>query len=154
MTTISKQPWSRYVRIILYLAIGYAPMLPFFYFLTDIQWGGLYDNEAIAWAAILSVFDILAIISAVKILRVAPVFAIISILLALVPLTGSWLSWLKEGIGPSSKEDQNPYRGMLDFWAYGGGAEVILFVLLPLTALYLYLRYKERRATTRPLAPT
>ena len=143
METRPKPPFSRYILILIYLAVGYAPLVPFVYFLTDNNWGGLYGNEAMAWVLIFSIFDILAIVSAARIFRAAPVYAVVSILLALVPLVWSWLGWIESGFGPSSKDDTNPYLGMIDFWL-GGWGWITLFALVPLIIGYLFLRLKER----------
>lgn len=101
-------------------------------------------NEALAWMLILSGFDILVILSAVRIFRRAPIFAIVSILLALYPMWWGWRAWYKYGLGPSSNADQAPYISFIGFWLFGGGEEVILFLLLPLTIVYVYLRFRER----------
>jgi len=144
MEAQSKPPGSLYVRVCLFLAIGYGPLIAIDRNYMSLEWLGEFMNEALAWLLILSGFDLLVIMIAVKIFRRAPVFAVASILLALYPMQLGWRALYENGIGPSSNADQDPYISFIGFWLFGGGEEVILFLLLPLTIVYVYLRFRER----------
>ena len=149
----SRPAISRYVRVLLFLALGYAACIPLWRYNDDMEWLGEFMNEGLAWALILSGFDILAIVAAIRMFAGAPIFSVVSICLAIYPLAWSWFCWYEgSGLGPSSKEDENPYGEMIGFWLFGGGGEVILFVLLPLAALYFYLCSRERRAAEPPVS--
>ena len=150
MKATSPSPSSKYVWILLLLILGYAPLVPVLLDLGDDRWPEYYANEAYAWTIIFGFFDALVVYNAITIIRQSPVLALASILFAVIPLALGLTVWLSGGLGPSSDLDINPTREMVSFWSEGGGF-VSGLVFLPVCALYLFLRVRER-TTCQPRA--
>jgi hypothetical protein len=148
-TTQQKPPLSRYVGTLLFLSIVYAPLVPAWLWMGDVDWMGMYASQAYAWVIILSGFGLLIIINACRLFRFSRVFAILSVVLLLIPLKLALVDAVHTGIGASSELDTNPVRGMIDFWTDGGGFFMGVLTL-PLAIWYVVLLVRERNGRRSP----
>jgi hypothetical protein len=147
--TSAKPPLSRYVGTLLFLSILYAPLVPAWLWMGNVDWMGMYASEAYAWVIIFSGFGVLIIINACRLFRFSRVFAILSVVLLLVPLKLALVDAVHTGIGASSELDTDPVGGMLDFWL-GGGGFFMGVLTIPLAIWYLVLLVREHAGRSGP----
>jgi len=120
----------------------YAPLMPAWLSMADVDWMGMYASEAYAWVIILSGFGVLIIINACRLFRYSRVFAVLSVVMLLIPLRLALLDALAVGITASSELDTDPIGGMVNFW-YEGGGYLMGILTIPLAIWYVVLLVRE-----------